>query len=289
MPSDVGEWTNNINANKGHGVGKDSGFRRSRPALRELSANSAQVLLMPLSLRERLTMLTPPSVFYRQRIAQEARTGEPELAVLAELVPRGGIAVDVGANVGFFAYALADIADRVVAFEPNPDYAFFARWMLRGRAEVREVALSDASGRGTLYVPLSDQGVLLHLAGSLKRSHVQFRNIKTYDVEIRTLDEAGLVGVRFVKADVEGCEREVLDGARATIARDRPIIMLELLSGTHENPAANVAAICESFGYEAFIVQRGEKIAALPAISALGKNTSWGSEIESRNVLFSPQ
>src|SRR5262245_9712497 len=183
----------------------------------------AQGPLMPLSLRERLTMLMPPSVFYRQRIAQEARTGEPELAVLAELVPRGGIAVDVGANVGFFAYALADIADRVVAFEPNPDYAFFARWMLRGRAEVREVA------------------------------------------------------------------REVLDAARATIARDRPIIMLELLSGTHVNPAAEVAAICESFGYEAFIVQRGEKIAALPAISALGKNTSWGSEIESRNVLFSSQ
>jgi hypothetical protein len=70
---------------------------------------------MPLSLRERLTMLMPPSVFYRQRIAQEARTGEPELAVPAELVPRGGIAVDVGANVGFFAYALADIADRVLA------------------------------------------------------------------------------------------------------------------------------------------------------------------------------
>src|SRR2546430_10707200 len=47
----------------------------------------------------------------------------------------------------------------VLAFEPNPDYAFFARWMLRDRAEVHEVALSDASGRGTLYVPLSDQGV----------------------------------------------------------------------------------------------------------------------------------
>jgi len=161
--------------------------------------------------------------------------------------------------------------------------------MLRGRAEVREIALSDASGRGTLYVPLSDQGMLLHLAGSLKRSHVQFRQIKTYDVEIRTLDEAGLADVRFVKADVEGGEREVLEGARATIARDRPIIMLELLSGTHENPAADVAAICESFGYEAFIVQHGERIAALPAIFALGKNTSWGSAIESRNVLFLPQ
>ena len=72
-------------------------------------------------------------------------------------------------------------------------------------------------------------------------------------------------------------------------ARDRPIILLELLSGTHEDPAADTAAICESFGYYAFIVQRGEKLAALPAIAALGKNTSWGTDIESRNVLFLPR
>ena len=106
--------------------------------------------------------------------------------------------------------------------------------------------------------------MLLHLAGSLKRSHFQFRNIKTYDVEIRTLDEVGLAGVRFVKADVEGGEREVLDGARATIARDRPIILLELLSGTHKDPAAHTAAICGSFGYDAFIVQRSEKLRRCP-------------------------
>src|SRR5436309_9152620 len=146
---------------------------------------------MPLSLRERLTMLMPPSVFYRRRIAQEARTGEPELAVLAGLVPRGGIAVDVGANVGFFAYALADIVDRVFAFEPNPDYAFFARWMLRGRAEVHELALSDTPGRAMFYVPLSDEGVVLHFAGNLKRTHSQFRNVKTYQVDVRTLDSFG--------------------------------------------------------------------------------------------------
>jgi hypothetical protein len=161
--------------------------------------------------------------------------------------------------------------------------------MLRGRAELHELAISDESGHGTLYVPLSDQGMVLHLAGSLKRTHSQFRNIKTYDVEVRTLDDFSLVDVRFIKADVEGSEREVVDGARATITRDRPIILLELLSGTHQDPAAYTAAICESFGYNAFIVQRGEKIAALPAIRALGKNTSWGTDLESRNVLFLPR
>jgi FkbM family methyltransferase len=244
---------------------------------------------MPLPLRERLAMLLPPSWFYRRRIADEARSGEPELAVLATLLPRGGTAVDIGANQGVYAYALADIADRVVAFEPNPDYAAFARRMLRGRAELHEVALSNESGRGSLHVPLSDQGMVLHLAGSLKGTHSQFRDSKSYKVEVRTLDDFSLTNTRFIKADVEGSEREVLDGARATIGRDRPVILLELLSGTHADPGAYAAAICESFGYDAFIVQHGEKIAALPAIAALGKNSSWGTEIESRNVLFLPR
>src|SRR5215470_710671 len=244
---------------------------------------------MPLPLREKLTMLLPPSLFYRRRIAYEARTGEPELAILDQLIPRGGIAVDAGANVGFFAYVLADIADRVLAFEPNPDYAAFARFMLRGRAEVHELALADKSGQAILHVPVSERGMVLHLAGSLKGTHAQFAESRRYEVEVRTLDEFGLTGVRFIKADVEGSERDVLEGARATIARDRPVILLELLAGTHVDPAADTAAICQSFGYEAFLVHRGETIAALPAIAALGKNTSWGTEIETRNVLFLPR
>lgn len=243
---------------------------------------------MPLPFREKLTLLMPPSLFYRRRIAEEARSGEPELAILDELVPRGGVALDIGSNQGIFAYALSQIAERVIAVEPNPDYAFFARWMLRGRAEVLELAFSNEPGNATFYVPISDQGMVLHFAGSLKRTHSQFSNIKTHNVEVRRLDDFGFMDVRFIKADVEGSELEVLDGARATIARDRPVILLELLSGTHEDPAACATAICENFGYDALIVQRGQKIAALPAISALGKNTRWGTEIESRNVLFLP-
>ncbi len=248
---------------------------------------------MPLPFAERLAMLVPPVLYYRQRIAYETRTGEPELAALASLIGRGGTAVDIGANQGFYAFALAGIVDRVVAFEPNPDYALFARRMLRGRAEVFEIALSDKPGRGTFYVPLAENGMALHFAGSLKRTHAQFKHDRAYEVEIRTLGDfgrdRGVTDVRFIKADVEGSEREVLDGARETIARDRPVILLELLSGTHDDPGAYTAAICDSFGYEAVILQRGDKIAALPTIATLGKNTSWGTEIESRNVLFLPR
>ena len=242
-----------------------------------------------LPVRDLLTLLTPPAAYYRRRIAAEARAGEPELAVLAKLMRRGGTAIDAGANQGFFAYALSELADRVVAFEPNPDYALFARLMLRGRAEVHRVALADKPGRAAFHVPIDHDGTVLHLAGSLKGTHGQFPRERSYDVEVRTLDSFGLTDVRFIKVDVEGSEREVLDGARAIIARDRPTLLLELLSGTHADPGGYTAAICDGFGYDAFIVQHGEKIPALPTIAALGKNTSWGTDIESRNVLFLPR
>jgi FkbM family methyltransferase len=243
---------------------------------------------MALPFTEKLDMLSPPSRYYARRIAQEIRSGEPELAMLAELF-RGGTAVDAGTNQGFFAYALSRVADRVVAFEPNPDYAGFARWMLRGRAEVHEIALSDKAGQATFHVPLSDEGIVLHFAGNLKNTHAQFRNQRTYPVELRTLDSYALTDVRFIKVDVEGSEREVLDGARTTIARDKPVLLLELLSGTHADPGAYTASICDDFGYDAYIVHRGKKIQALPAIAKLGKNSTWGTEIETRNVLFTPR
>src|SRR5262249_49335929 len=148
---------------------------RSWNARASSSARRTGSARMALPWREKLTMLIAPSVFYRRRIAYEMRTGEPELALLGKLVARGSTAVDVGANQGFFAYALAEFAGRVVAFEPNPDYARFARWMLRGRAEVHELALSSEPGHAMFYVPSSDEGLMLHLAGSLRRSHTQFR------------------------------------------------------------------------------------------------------------------
>ena len=43
----------------------------------------------------------------QQAQENEIRTGEPELAILRELMPHGGTAIDVGANQGFFAFALA--------------------------------------------------------------------------------------------------------------------------------------------------------------------------------------
>src|SRR5690242_19771862 len=102
---------------------------------------------MTLSLKDRLvTTFVPSSVYYRRRIADEATWGEHELSVLDKFVTRGGTGIDVGANDGVFAFAFSGLLDQVEAFEPNPDYAHFARRMLGGRARVHGVALSNKAG-----------------------------------------------------------------------------------------------------------------------------------------------
>jgi FkbM family methyltransferase len=238
--------------------------------------------------KERLTMaLAPSSFYYRGRIADEATWGEHELYVLDRIVARGGTAVDVGANRGVFAYAFSGIVDRVEAFEPNPDCAVFARRMLGARARVHAVALSDTNGRAEFVVPVSTEGEALHLGGNLKQSAGGHEEAMRFTVEVRTLDSYEFEEVRVVKVDVEGSELEVLEGGRETILRDRPALIVELLTGTHADPVAVTEHICHSFGYAARLATSdGEIVDALPTIRSLGSNTSWGSAIRNRNVLF---
>lgn len=230
-----------------------------------------------------------PDDYFRRRIAEEANAGEPELTILARFVRPGGTAVDVGANEGIFAFALSELAASVHAFEANPDYAALARQRLGMRAQVHEVALSDKPGRAQFYVPLADDGGQLHLAGNLKNTHAQFPRQKVFETEVATLDQFGLDNVSFIKVDVEGSELEVLEGGRATILRDHPPLLLELLSGTYEDPLAIAMTVCEAYGYEAFVVDKGALLDAAAAIRSLGSNTTWGSHLSTRNVLFLPR
>jgi len=246
---------------------------------------------MTLPLKERLIMhLVPATLYYWRRIVDEARWGEHELSALRAILAPGGTAVDVGANQGFFAYAFSQIADRVEAFEPNPDCAAFARRMLGRRARVHAVALSNRPGRREFVVPVSEEGMVLHLGGALASDSGAAAKTMRFEVDVRTLDSYGFTDVRVIKVDVEGSEMDVLEGARMAILRDRPALIVELLTGAHSDPVATTQTICADFGYSAWLVRKdAAREEALPVLRSLGSNTTWGSAIRNRNVLFLPQ
>jgi FkbM family methyltransferase len=227
-----------------------------------------------------------PDAFYARRLREEIDGGEPELAMLGSLVGKGGVAVDIGANEGVYAFALSELGAVVHAFEANPTFADRAQEMLGPRARVHRLALSNETGSASFFIPLADDSSELHLAGNLKNSHSQFERQSVIKVEVRTLDSFALQGVQFIKVDVEGSELEVLEGARETILRDHPGLLLELLSGTYQDPLAVTREVCEKYGYSAFVVDKGKRLDAATTIAALNSNTTWGSGIATRNVLF---
>ena len=164
---------------------------------------------------------------------------------------RGGILIDVGANVGSVSLLVADKIDRSILFEPNPIAAKRARENLAINQlpfEVHELAISDI--RGT--VELEDAGGV----NSCNRTVVGFETkIRTRSVSRITLDEflaeqAISHEISAVKIDVEGHENAVIRGMQRLLQSKRPpLIMFEYLQRT------NLAeAICgfEAAGYKVF-------------------------------------
>lgn len=135
-------------------------------------------------------------------------------------------AVDGGAHVGSWTMALCKMFDRVLAFEPHPHtYACLVKNFSEARdaaefrmsAELNCAALGNISGRAALveerHASLSTK---LDLRGP---GPVQ---VVALDDVIR--DEPP---VDFLKLDVEGCEVLALLGARQTIARCKPVMLIE--------------------------------------------------------------
>src|ERR1051325_2514931 len=77
---------------------------------------------------------------------------EPELRRLAELCPRGGTALDIGAWYGPWSRRLARRADRVVAFEATPHLAETLRGTAPANVEVIAAAASDRAGEADVWI-----------------------------------------------------------------------------------------------------------------------------------------
>lgn len=170
---------------------------------------------------------------------------EDEVKAIAELVPRGGTCVDVGAGYGLYTMAMAAAVGprgTVHAIEPQPDPHRVIGAVVRicraqGSVVRHRLALSDRTGTSVLSVPLR-RGRAIHgrafvMQGAL---HVgpneEFRAVRHQPVRLSTLDELAerhrLTRLDMIKADVEGAELQVLVGGVRTIDRFRPTVQLEI-------------------------------------------------------------
>jgi FkbM family methyltransferase len=147
----------------------------------------------------------------------------PAMRAIAALIPKDGVVVDVGANVGNHTVFWAMHGFFVHAFEPHQAalswlYRNIEDNKLAGRVAVYPVAIGGQEGRVSLNV---------------KDMHLGATSITVDEqgsVQMVALDSHLFEKIDALKIDVEGHEAAVISGAGATLARHRPVIMAEAWS-----------------------------------------------------------
>ena len=188
-------------------------------------------------------MYLPADLFVGRSLDLYGEFSEGEVALFAQILKPGMFVVDVGANIGahtiFFAKAVGP-GGRVVAVEPQR----ILYQILCGNLALNAIGNTFAQHAGLGSAPESILVPPLNYAASHNFGGLALGEFTEGEqVPVTTLDALALPACHLLKIDVEGMEAQVLQGARQTLARHRPILYVE--NDRTEKSAALIALLFE--------------------------------------------
>ena len=175
--------------------------------------------------------------------------------IYAGFLRRGDLVFDIGAHAGNHARSFAALGCRVVALEPQPDFARLLRTLFASTPEV--VVLEAAAGAtvGRAVLSISERTPTVTSADAdwrAARAHdpdfARVRWNRKVEIDTTTLD--GLIerfgAPAFVKIDAEGSEPDVLRGLSLAV----PALSFEYLPRALDRVEACVARLTRLGSYE---------------------------------------
>lgn len=171
-----------------------------------------------------------------------------EWRMLRQAITPGMTVLEIGANMGSHSVEMAR------ACAPGPFYAFepqqrlfqllCANLALNGVTNA--IAYPDACGEeeGEAFIPRLRYDRVANFGGV----SVDYAGEGT-KIRVRTVDDLGLAACGLIKLDVEGFEARVIRGARATIARFRPVLYVENNPGPQQQ---ELISLIDGLGYRLF-------------------------------------
>ncbi len=186
-----------------------------------------------------------------------------ELRFIKKHVKAGGTVVDVGANVGYLAAALARAVGptgKVYAFEPNP-VSFSSLQKLaaksRGVIEVFQLAVADQHAGNTIRFYVSKDHPMW---SSTMYGYSESEAIEVGTTSLSDFFARNKLKVDFIKIDVEGGEAAVLRGlSQYLLNGGRPSMLCEIAvveSGVQAETLQELNRLVGEFAYQIFIFDK---------------------------------
>jgi len=175
---------------------------------------------------------------------------ENEIALFRELIEPGQLVIDVGANIGAHTVWMArqvGNTGRVVAFEPQRliYQTLCANIALNSLTNVDAHCIALGANYGEAQLPELNPEAENNFGGLGIKGHSYGETIG-----VIPLDGANIRRPSFMKIDVEGCEHDVLMGARRTIEEYQPLLYVEYDREAERKLVGNY--ILKQLGYLAF-------------------------------------
>jgi FkbM family methyltransferase len=174
----------------------------------------------------------------------------------------GVVALDCGANIGVHSVEWAQFMHgwgRVLAFEAQERvfYALAGNLSMNNCFNARAIWAAVGECAGTIRVPVPDYLVPASF-GSLEINEtartefigqaIRYDEAHTQETPMLSIDELRLERVDLIKIDVEGMEMEVLAGARHTLGKSQPQLIVEKL----KTPEERIRDLLAPMGYVFF-------------------------------------
>lgn len=158
---------------------------------------------------------------------------------LRPFVPKDGAIVDIGAHSGQFSKQFSQFVPngKVYAFEPGEYALSLLQRVVRhnkfSNIRVTPAGISNQKETRTLYLPVKKSGALGYGLSSLNpRRDAERQNFIEQKITLTTLDdfvsEQNITRIDAIKIDIEGWEFPALQGAKTTIAKYKPVLLLEV-------------------------------------------------------------
>ena len=159
------------------------------------------------------------------------------LASALDHVTDWSVAIDGGANVGFWTIDMAKRFERVYAFEIDPEtYKCLEKNLdSHKNCSIQNLGLSDDESQYQLANGWNGHSMGSHLMPKTPKSLATLGNRRALsdlrrdgtEIKTITIDSMNLSSLGFVKLDVEGHEAQVLEGGKETLSQYKPIVMIE--------------------------------------------------------------
>lgn len=167
--------------------------------------------------------------------------------------------VDVGANTGDWAAGLLAYyaPARLVCIEPDPHLAAGLRTRFAATPAVSVIESAAGAEHGTCLLQLMEDRAFNSLRPPVAATQADypatFRVRETRSVRLAPLDDllADLPRIRLLKIDVQGSEREVLQGAAAVLRRT-DFVLLEVNFKAHYQGEAGIGELLALLGGHGF-------------------------------------